>query len=133
MLRHLQNFTVTLIIARSEYMHTTDVFGYTIDYKSAPFMDRPNCMFTGDFYFEYTTQGVDKAKTINAAFGRLCITKEEMIAFGDAENDPEMLKYVGCGVAMGNASEAVKSAADEVTSDNNHDGIAESLKKHGII
>lgn len=99
----------------------------------APFADSLNCMFTGDFYFEFTAQGVDKAKAIDRAYTKLGIAKEEMMAFGDAENDLGMLKYVGIGVAMGNASDAVKEAADEITLDNNHDGIAASLEKYGVI
>ena len=183
-LTHLKQFDITPIIARGEYMHTTNVFGCMIDYKGAPFnvveyesrgnhyilcehkdlaewvdfpvekiltaaspeylranyeeMQKPfkdslSCMFTGDFYFEYTAQGVNKAKAIEAAYTKLGITKEEMIAYGDAENDLPMLTYVGCGVAMGNAVDAVKAAADEVTLDNNSDGIAVSLEKHGLV
>ncbi len=52
------------------------------------------------------------------------------MAFGDAQNDIDMLKFAGCGVAMGNACEELKAIADEVTLDNNHDGIAAALEKH---
>ena len=41
-----------------------------------------------------------------------------------------MLKFAGIGVAMGNAQQAVKDIADEITDDNEHDGIAKSLYKH---
>ena len=51
-----------------------------------------------------------------------------MIAFGDAENDLEMIQFAGHGVAMGNACGALKDAADEVTLSNNEDGIARSLE-----
>ena len=43
-----------------------------------------------------------------------------------------MLEYAGIGVAMANASEAVKAMADEITLDNNSDGIAAALEKHGV-
>lgn len=96
----------------------------------APFKDSLSCMFTGPFYFEYTDRNVDKAKAIEASFTKLGITAEEMIAFGDAQNDNSMLKYCGIGVAMGNAAEGTKAVADEITLDNNSDGIAYSLYKH---
>ena len=67
------------------------------------------------------------------SFGKLGISRDEMIAFGDAENDLAMLEYAGIGVAMANASEEVKVVADEVTLDNNSDGIAAALEKHGVI
>ena len=53
-----------------------------------------------------------------------------MIAFGDAQNDKTMIKYVGTGVAMANASDELKAVADEITLSNNDDGIAASLLKH---
>lgn len=96
----------------------------------APFKDRLNCMFTGDFYFEYTAKGIDKAKALDSALIPMGYTKDEMIAFGDAQNDKTMIEYVGCGVAMANASDDLKAVADEITLSNNDDGIAESLLKH---
>lgn len=47
-----------------------------------------------------------------------------MVAFGDSFNDLDMLQYAGLGVAMGNAPEAIKAAANRVTANNNEDGIA---------
>lgn len=52
-----------------------------------------------------------------------------MMAFGDAESDIEMLKSVGWGVAMENGQENVKRIADDVTSDNDHDGIGTYLRR----
>jgi len=95
-----------------------------------PFKDRLNCMFTSDFYFEYTAKGIDKAKALDSVLIPMGYTKDEMIAFGDAQNDKTMIEYVGCGVAMANASEELKAVADEITSSNNDDGIAVSLLKH---
>ena len=50
------------------------------------------------------------------------------MACGDGDNDLEMLKAVGVGVAMGNADEAVKAAADYVT-DTNEKGVAKAVEK----
>ena len=55
------------------------------------------------------------------------------MAFGDGENDIDMLHYAGIGVAMGNASDLVKSNADYVTADIDDDGIEKALKHFGII
>ena len=95
-----------------------------------PFADMLSCMFTAPFYYEFTAKGIDKAKAIDSAVTKLGFLPEEMIAFGDAQNDSSMLEYAGIGVAMGNASDEVKAIADEVTEDNDHDGIAESLYRH---
>ena len=62
-----------------------------------------------------------------------CLTKEQALAFGDGANDIEMLKTVGPGVAMGNASDIVKSAADDVCGSAAEDGVYYYCKKHGLI
>ncbi len=95
-----------------------------------PFKDTLSCMFTGDFYFEFTAQGIDKAKALDTVLIPMGYKKKEMIAFGDGHNDASMVKYAGIGVAMENAVQALKDIADEVTLSNDEDGIAASLYKH---
>lgn len=58
---------------------------------------------------------------------------EEIIAFGDAENDLDMIRFAGIGVAMGNGSEEVKAVADFVTADIDDDGIEKALKHFNLI
>lgn len=59
--------------------------------------------------------------------------QEEIIAFGDSENDLEMIRFAGIGVALGNAEPEVKLAADYVTADIDDDGLAKALKHFGLI
>jgi hydroxymethylpyrimidine pyrophosphatase-like HAD family hydrolase len=61
------------------------------------------------------------------------VNNSEDIAFGDGENDIDMLELVGLGIAMGNGSEKLKKMADFVTKKSSEDGIAFALKKYGII
>lgn len=61
------------------------------------------------------------------------IKPEETIAFGDGENDMDMLRFAGIGVAMGNAWENVKACADYVTADIDDDGIEKALKHFELI
>lgn len=61
------------------------------------------------------------------------ILPEEIIAFGDGDNDTQMLKFAGIGVAMGNAWESAKNAADYITKDVDEDGIEAALKHFGLI
>lgn len=58
---------------------------------------------------------------------------EEAICFGDSQNDREMLKEAGIGVAMGNASDEVKACADYVTSDVKEDGIYNAFRHLELI
>lgn len=59
--------------------------------------------------------------------------QNEIMAFGDGENDLDMLEYAGIGIAMGNAPEAVKKHADAVCRAVDQNGIAEILEKYGLI
>ncbi|KAB8292857.1 Cof-type HAD-IIB family hydrolase [Bifidobacterium avesanii] len=58
---------------------------------------------------------------------------EHTIAFGDGGNDIAMIEAAGVGVAMGNARDNVKAAADYVTDDVDHGGIANALRRFGVI
>ena len=64
---------------------------------------------------------------------KLGIKREECMAFGDGGNDISMLKYVGTGVAMGNAGDDVKEAADFVTESVDNDGIKVALEKFNVL
>lgn len=91
----------------------------------APFKDRLDCMFTAPFYFEYTAKDTNKG----AAIESLGYAKEQIVAIGDAQNDLPMFKKAEIKIAMGNAVDEVKSAADIVVDDNNHDGIGKWIEE----
>jgi Cof subfamily protein (haloacid dehalogenase superfamily) len=95
-----------------------------------PFKDTLSCMFTADFYFEFTANGIDKAKALDTVLIPMGYKREEMIAFGDGHNDASMVKYAGIGVAMANAVDDLKAIADEITLSNEEDGIAYILNEY---
>ncbi|RBM05627.1 HAD family hydrolase [Streptomyces sp. PT12] len=68
--------------------------------------------------------GLTKATGLSLAARRLGVTAAETIAFGDMPNDIAMLRWAAHGVAMAGAHPDVKGVADEVTADNDEDGIA---------
>ena len=78
--------------------------------------------------FDVNAKGVNKATGIQALGKHLGIAQSDVIAFGDNDNDMEMIQYAGVGVAMGNALETLKNVADQVTDTNDRDGIAKALK-----
>lgn len=95
---------------------------------AAPFEGELSSMFTAPFYYEFTPLGVDKTRALKETFAALGIARDEVIAFGDAQNDQSMIEWSGIGVAMGNAVDEVKEVADYVTLSNNDDGIAAALE-----
>lgn len=79
---------------------------------------------------EMTKLGVHKAIGVQAASRYLGIDRQNIIAFGDEDNDMEMLDYAGVGVAMGNAIAPLKNVANTVTLSNEDDGIAVYLEEN---
>lgn len=79
---------------------------------------------SGKDNLEVTAAGVTKATGLRALGEHLKVPASAMMAFGDSFNDLEMLAFVGLGVAMGNARDPIKQAADRVTAPNDQDGIA---------
>ena len=86
------------------------------NFKARPMFDKDEYMYVNDVF--------------DNTIIYMGYKKEEMMAFGDAQNDKSMVEYVGLGVAMGNASDELKAVANEITDTNNNDGIAKAIMKH---
>lgn len=98
--------------------HLEDVHAELIDHRrwGAPF-----------HIVEIVKKGLNKAVGISLVAKELNIPRDRIIAFGDEDNDLEMIDYAGVGVAMANGIDQLKSIANEVTLSNNEDGIANVL------
>lgn len=82
----------------------------------------------GGHSMEVTKSGVSKGRALHWLAEELGIPIAETMACGDTENDMEILKAAGIGVAMGNAAEHVKAVADYVTKTNEEDGVAYAIR-----
>ena len=76
--------------------------------------------------------GCSKASGVAALANTLHISLSEVMAIGDNNNDIAMLQSVGWGVAMGQAPEQVKSAAQVVTASNWEDGVAQAIARYAL-
>ncbi len=113
--------------------------------QMVPFIDKaeeeallallPECRLTrwGEGVVDFLPAGGGKEQGILAVCRELGITPEQVIAFGDAENDIAMLRLAGLGVAMGNGEPEAKAAADYVTERIEEDGIWKALVKFEVI
>lgn len=79
---------------------------------------------------EINAPGVSKAKGLKALCDQLGIDLCECIAVGDSDNDREILSVAGLKVAMGNAEEEIRSIADVICSDCEHDGVAGIIEQY---
>ena len=78
---------------------------------------------------EFSSRTLEKLNATSAILERLGISYEETMAIGDSSSDLGIIKACGVGVAMGNAPEEIKAAADAVTDTNTEDGLAKAFEK----
>lgn len=96
----------------------------------APFKDLTTGAFSTPFYFELTAKNIDKAFALNKVLEKQGIQAENVVSFGDGQNDRSIIEYAGMGVAMGNAMQEILHIADAITLSNDEDGIAVFLEKY---
>lgn len=78
-------------------------------------------------------KGGSKAEGIRATMERFGLTAEEIMAFGDGENDASMLSMAGVSVAMGNSIQHIKELADYITGSVHEDGVCQALRHFGLL
>jgi len=84
--------------------------------------------YSGLTYIDLTAQGVNKGAALKALADHWGIQREEIAAIGDQSIDLEMLQYAGLPVAMDNAVDALKQAAQWIAPSNDEDGVAWMLE-----
>lgn len=103
----------------------------------AAFKDKHDQQLSQDFntvlsqptIYECLPKGVSKATGLKKLAARLNILPEEIMAIGDGNNDLEMFAFAGLSIAMDNASDAVKAAADHITTSHQEDGVAHAIER----
>ncbi len=80
------------------------------------------------YFLEFAAPGVTKAAGLEFLAGRMGFTREQTIAFGDGENDVELVEWAGYGIAVENAHDRVKAVADWVCPPAAAEGVAEVLE-----
>lgn len=91
-----------------------------------------NCSWSWHHQLDITQAGCDKGKSLLWYAQQQKIALDEIIVFGDNDNDAGMLQMVGKGIAMGNGSVLAKACADCVIGHNNTDAIADFLDAQGF-
>lgn len=98
---------------------------FTLHYMTVP-------MF-GENGGELSIKGISKSSSIRLLLDHLGAKQEDTFAYGDGMNDYDMLSFVNTGVAMGNAKEALKEVADDITETHDNHGIYKSFQKYALI
>lgn len=95
----------------------------------------PGCESTrwNPLFTDVVPKGSSKSVGMDKILEYFSIPLSESMAFGDGGNDIPMLRHAGTGIAMGNAADSVKEAADYVTDTVDDDGISKALRHFGIL
>lgn len=88
------------------------------------------CVCGGYNNLEFTKLGADKGNGLRQLAQYLGVPVADTIAIGDTENDLAIIQAAGIGIAMGNATDAVKAASDDITLSNEESGVAAALRKY---
>ncbi|TDM12505.1 Cof-type HAD-IIB family hydrolase [Macrococcus lamae] len=101
--------------------HLSEVYAESIEHRrwGAPYP-----------VIEIVKKGINKSVGVDYVANHFDIKRENIIAFGDEDNDNEMIKFAGLGLAMGNAIQPLKEIADIVIESNNDDGIGKFLNQY---
>ena len=85
---------------------------------------------TSPGWLEVMPKGITKGNALQQLCASLGVEAESVMAFGDGENDREMLQWAGHGVAMANGLDSVFAIADEICPSNQEDGLAKTVAKY---
>ncbi|MCP8615559.1 Cof-type HAD-IIB family hydrolase [Salirhabdus salicampi] len=124
---HLQEDPTTILI----YPHENQVplIRASLDEKHAEMIEHRNWGVPWNI-IEIVRAGINKAVGLQKIAHYYDIPKEQIIAFGDEDNDFEMIEYAGVGVAMENGINELKQRANYITRSNEEDGVASFLEDY---
>ncbi len=99
------------------------------DVLQARFAGRLRIMRSFPCFVEATNLAASKGQALAFVARMLHVSQAETIAIGDQDNDADMVAWAGLGVAMGNASSAVRAVADWVAPSIDRDGAARAIER----
>lgn len=99
------------------------------EYLKEKLSGRLNIFFSEPYFMEIVPMGIEKASALEKLLGMLGADRSSLMACGDGLNDIPMLQYAGLAIAMENAYEETRRAADFVVSSNEADGVAEAIQR----
>lgn len=128
--RAVDEMTPDMSIIKMMMIDEPEILDNAISQLPEEFTSKYTTVKSTDFYYEILNKEASKGNALAKLAEHLGISQAETMAIGDNENDLSMIEYAGIGVAMGNATESVKRAADVHTTSNDEDGVAEILLQY---
>lgn len=94
------------------------------------YRERLEITASGPNVIDLTAKGSSKGNAVDIVVGYLSIREKEVCCMGDYDNDVSMFRYAGLSVAMGNAPDYAKEAADHITGRNDENGAAVAIRQY---
>ena len=91
--------------------------------------NRYQAVRSAPFLLEFLHPLAGKGQAVRALCRQLAIPASDVIGIGDADNDTDLVRWAGLGIAMGNATESLLAVADHVTASNEDDGLAKAIRR----
>lgn len=107
-----------------------EILAMMVKKTKSRFSDRIYLATSWEAFVEIAHPDVNKAKGLALVAEKLGVDRKDVLAIGDGTNDTEMIRWAGHGVAMDNAPDLVKAAADEIAPDNDCDGVAIVVERY---
>ncbi|KRK36957.1 sugar-phosphatase [Levilactobacillus parabrevis] len=121
-----------LTISKAMFVDDPDIINRVNKEIPQDVRDRYYVVQSTPFFIEVMNKKASKGNTLGELATKLGFTADEVMALGDQGNDLTMIQYAGLGVAMGNAIDEVKDAAQAVTLTNAEDGVAAAIRKYAL-
>ncbi len=95
----------------------------------------PDCEYSRwiPIFADVNIKGLDKSSGMDRMLEHHNISLEDTMAFGDGGNDVPMLEHASIGIAMGDAADNVKAAADYITGSADENGVVNALRHFGLL
>ncbi|MBM7702606.1 Cof-type HAD-IIB family hydrolase [Metabacillus iocasae] len=125
-LRHTLNYDPTSILIHADEAHVDEIRSHLSSVHAEVIEHR---RWGAPWHVvEIVRKGLNKAVGLKRVADHYNIPQDRVIAFGDEDNDLEMIEYAGHGIAMANGISALKTIANDITLSNEEDGIAYYLE-----
>jgi hydroxymethylpyrimidine pyrophosphatase-like HAD family hydrolase len=121
---------VTVSPIKGLIFHPAQGAGLVVTELKAALNGRLNVFRSLDTLIEITAPRVSKGHALAVLADHYHIARDEVMAIGDHDNDIEMIAWAGLGVAMGNASEGARAAADVVAPPLDQEGAAWAIEQY---
>lgn len=126
---NIDNISDDEVIIKIMMIDEPEILGPAMEKLPKEVYEKYTVVRSTPFFLEFLNKEVNKGVGVEMLAKHLGIKREEVMTFGDAGNDLHMIEYAGLGVAMANAFDEVKEAADYITDSNDNDGVAKAIEK----